>query len=430
MVLAASAAVACLLVAVAPAAEKAPARAEAAPATRPAKPEAPPSRKGPLRRRDPIRSRWDRFWRRPQMASKHHALVKRAFAPLVAEARKSTVGVFCEGRQVALGTVVDADGHVVTKASELRAPAECRFHDGTTRKATVVGIDKTNDLALLTVQGAHAPPIRWSRTEDPPVGSWVVTPGPDGDPVAVGVVSVRLRRPPTPRRNVPSHGFLGISFGTSASEARIAQVFPNTGAARAGLRPGDLITAVDGTRVRTRTDVQEYLQKAKPGDEVALRVRRDGKERKVTPTLGRWLSGSQLNPQQHMGGSLSERSAGFARILQHDSALRPADCGGPALDSSGRAVGVNIARAGRTESYALPASLVRSLVARLKAATAKTEAKSRPASPAPTTRRARKRRGRRPTAAPAVRDSTGLATRRRRSPEAVRSGAPSPARRG
>lgn len=392
MVLAVSAALACLSAAVATAAAKAPARSQPAPATRPAKPKAPPSRKRPLRRRDPIRSRWDRFWRRPQSASKHHASVKRAFAPLVAEARKSTVGVLCDGRQVALGTVVDANGHVVTKASELRAPAECRFHDGTRRKATVVGIDKTNDLALLTVQGAHAPPIRWSRTEDPPVGSWIVTPATGGDPVAIGVVSVRLRRPPTPRRNMPSHGFLGISFGTSASEARIAQVFPGTGAARAGLRPGDLITAVGPTRVRTRTDVQEYLRKAKPGDKVTLRIRRDGKERKVTPTLGRWLSGSQLNPQQHMGGRLSERSSGFARILQHDSALRPADCGGPALDSSGRAVGVNIARAGRTESYALPASLVKSLVARLKAATAKTEARTRPAPPAPATKRARRKR--------------------------------------
>ncbi len=42
--------------------------------------------------------------------------------------------------------------------------------------------------------------------------------------------------------------------------------------------------------------------------------------------------------------------------------LRPADCGGPLVDLSGKAVGINIARAGRTESYAAPADKVQALL--------------------------------------------------------------------
>jgi serine protease Do len=39
--------------------------------------------------------------------------------------------------------------------------------------------------------------------------------------------------------------------------------------------------------------------------------------------------------------------------------LAPSDCGGPLVDLSGKAIGLNIARAGRVESFALPAALVK-----------------------------------------------------------------------
>jgi serine protease Do len=38
------------------------------------------------------------------------------------------------------------------------------------------------------------------------------------------------------------------------------------------------------------------------------------------------------------------------------SAFSPKDCGGHLVNHGGQVVGVNIARAGRTESYAIPAS--------------------------------------------------------------------------
>ncbi|MEX2027294.1 MAG: S1C family serine protease, partial [Pirellulaceae bacterium] len=48
--------------------------------------------------------------------------------------------------------------------------------------------------------------------------------------------------------------------------------------------------------------------------------------------------------------------------IQHDTVLKPSECGGPIVDLSGKVVGINIARGGRVESYALPATLVRSLL--------------------------------------------------------------------
>ena len=76
--------------------------------------------------------------------------------------------------------------------------------------------------------------------------------------------------------------------------------------------------------------------------------------------------------QNALGSELSKRRSGFPTVLQHDTVVRPADCGGPLLDLDGRALGVNISRAGRTESYAIPSEVVASLVRELKAKQAST----------------------------------------------------------
>ena len=59
-----------------------------------------------------------------------------------------------------------------------------------------------------------------------------------------------------------------------------------------------------------------------------------------------------------VNGPRNARLSGFDRAIQHDTVLDPDECGGPALDTNGKAIGINIARAGRVMSYALPSSLV------------------------------------------------------------------------
>ena len=63
---------------------------------------------------------------------------------------------------------------------------------------------------------------------------------------------------------------------------------------------------------------------------------------------------------------MSKKRGGFPVILQHDTVIKPTDCGGPLVDLDGKAVGINIARAGRTESYAIPTEAVLGLIADLK----------------------------------------------------------------
>jgi S1-C subfamily serine protease len=60
--------------------------------------------------------------------------------------------------------------------------------------------------------------------------------------------------------------------------ALVEEVLPGTPAERAGLRPGDVITAVDGQEIGPRLPLSALVQKYQPGDRVKLTVRRDGGE--------------------------------------------------------------------------------------------------------------------------------------------------------
>jgi serine protease Do len=111
------------------------------------------------------------------------------------------------------------------------------------------------------------------------------------------------------------------------------------------------------------------IQTLRPGQEVSLRVKReDGETATVKVKLARYPGelfdrSARMNM---MGSELSHRLGGFPVILQHDLLIRPRDCGGPLVDLEGKALGVNIARAGRTESLALPSEVVQKLLPELK----------------------------------------------------------------
>ena len=97
-----------------------------------------------------------------------------------------------------------------------------------------------------------------------------------------------------------------------------------------------------------------------PGATVQLTIQRGQAEMVVAATLshpfGEFLS--RIAVQNQMGGRLSPRRTGFSAVLQHDTVLNPEFCGGSVVNLDGIAVGVNIARAGRTETYAIPADVV------------------------------------------------------------------------
>jgi putative serine protease PepD len=81
------------------------------------------------------------------------------------------------------------------------------------------------------------------------------------------------------------HAYLGISIDATASTARVADVKPSTPAAKAGLKAGDVVTALDGNEIGSGDDLTRAIDSHKPGDEVTLTYRRGGSEHTVQLTL-------------------------------------------------------------------------------------------------------------------------------------------------
>jgi S1-C subfamily serine protease len=74
--------------------------------------------------------------------------------------------------------------------------------------------------------------------------------------------------------------------------AGIAAVTPGGSAAKAGLQPGDVITAVNGTATRDSQALAAVLASLQPGQQVTVSVTKaDGSTSTVKLTLGR-LPGS------------------------------------------------------------------------------------------------------------------------------------------
>ena len=92
-------------------------------------------------------------------------------------------------------------------------------------------------------------------------------------------------------------GFIGVTFNElDASRAKelgvsqinglyVNEVVEDGGADAAGLKKGDVITKVDGNKIRSSSDLQERVARLRPGDKVQLSYVRDGKEHSTTVTL-------------------------------------------------------------------------------------------------------------------------------------------------
>ncbi len=62
-------------------------------------------------------------------------------------------------------------------------------------------------------------------------------------------------------------------------------IVPNSPAAKAGLRSKDIIIAIDGVKIGSRTSLTTLLGQHAVGDEVSLTILRDGKTITVPVTL-------------------------------------------------------------------------------------------------------------------------------------------------
>jgi serine protease Do len=143
-----------------------------------------------------------------------------------------------------------------------------------------------------------------------------------------------------------------------AAGALILEVVNRSAADRAGLRQSDRVTHLDGEEITGGyRGFMSRMANKKAADVVNLTVVRASESIDVRvvlmpqPALQR-----NMETEIEVDGQLSVNRWGFDRIIQHDTLLTPKDCGGPLVNLNGETIGINIARAARVASYAVPAN--------------------------------------------------------------------------
>jgi serine protease Do len=282
--------------------------------------------------------------------------------------------------QLALGTVVSADGYIATKYSEVDDARNlvCRLDTGEELAAKVVAYEREFDIALVKIDSQRLKPVVWQE-QPVELGQIVVSPSRSGAPVASGVISVKTRR-------LADQGFLGVQSNVQRigrrRGARVDQLVPDGAAERAGLRRGDLIIQINRRVISDFDDLKRRIETYKALDKIVVKVERPTGDRSAEIIDVEVILSARFVAEQWrrnfdeeknlLGPPLSAHATGFPLALQHDTVLRANQCGGPLLNIEGQAVGINISRAGRVMSYAIPASeaqkLVRTLIANAEAA--------------------------------------------------------------
>jgi serine protease Do len=141
----------------------------------------------------------------------------------------------------------------------------------------------------------------------------------------------------------PAHkvtrGSIGIQFREGLSSAvnrvygfkngvLVQEVQPGGPADKAGLKPGDIITSIDGRTVKDGDDLVNEIASRRPGSTIRLGFLRDGKEQDTTVTIGdrdkvfAELGNQQTQQSPESSGDASETKLG---LVVHD--ISPAVAG-------------------------------------------------------------------------------------------------------
>ena len=287
------------------------------------------------------------------------------------DVRRATVQLTREKKDIAFGCAVHEDGYIITKASEIQDKKgallpgiEVRFPDGLRMPVKLVDVHRPYDLALLKVDARGLRPMPWDDKSDPVPGSFLAAATPLRLPAAVGVVSVSPRS-----LDESQKGYLGVLLDDATKEGvKIKMVTAGSPASKAGFVSDDIIKTIDGKPVANIEDFKSTIATLRPYQSVKFLVKREKGDKELDAILASRpsnLGALAEDPRNRMGGTLSSNRRGYPDALQHDMVLEPNEIGGPIVDLDGHVVGMNIARSGRIECFAIPSKTVKGLLSKV-----------------------------------------------------------------
>ncbi|QDU49311.1 trypsin-like peptidase domain-containing protein [Gimesia panareensis] len=278
-----------------------------------------------------------------------HPLRKRFVATGKAVAQ-SIVELLVDSRPVGSGTIVDADGWILTKASVLDGKVSCRLPDQSVVVAEKRAESQAHDLALLKIDVGDLTAAEFSDKEPPAMTQLLCAVGPC-PMLKPGIVSVETRAiPPEPRwkgggtEETPDGVKLSRSIDLHLSGTK--------------LQSDDIIVSINGHATPDDATLTQVLETNLggycTGDLVSVALRRKGEAMNVLttlpPTTGMdyWRMYSRDTP----------RRSGFAAVFDIDIELRQREAGCPVIDVEGRIRGIAIASRGRDETRRGPTSVL------------------------------------------------------------------------
>jgi serine protease Do len=308
----------------------------------------------------------------PKERHSHGIKTLEAFREANAAVRESVVEVLDGNETAVLGAVVEADGLVLTKASEVPDDARCRLADGRVLAAGVVGVDPAYDLALLRVPASGLKPVAWAASGEPAVGTLVAAAGPGPLPVKIGNVSLPLQLPSGPfektvsRRPVmPAMPPAVLGSGVPGRGYWVEYVEGN--AAAAGIRPGDLLVSVAGVPVRSHEDLVRCVAGQRGGSQVPVQLLRAGKVHHLmlplkteAPTEGYYRRQRIMLPAPWLGLDefISRHHVKPPAAIPVAVPVMANECGGPLIGLDGKGLGWLCTRAAPTLALVVPADRV------------------------------------------------------------------------
>jgi len=122
------------------------------------------------------------------------------------------------------------------------------------------------------------------------------------------------------KSGVVHHGYLGISMNDVTPEnatffnlpdtsgAIVSQVTPDSPAGRAGLKSGDVLRELNGTKIVNGSALQVAVSEVAPGNTISLNILRDGMPESIKVKVGEFHGDKEVaaneDPSSHKGGKL------------------------------------------------------------------------------------------------------------------------------
>jgi serine protease Do len=251
---------------------------------------------------------------------------------------------------------------VATKLSELPDVKrfKCMTEADQQQQGDLWHSDRLSDLAIIRLAEPVEVQDIESTSESQSAPGYLIFSLTENRIPHVGVVSFAGQQEPD------LMGRMGARFALTAEKSVVlSELFPNGAAALAGMHIDDQLQVINGQTIESLDDVAGALRSFQPGDRMTITLKRPISDPTMTSIRLHHDVGARFESTEFLdgrSGELSERRSGFASVIQHDIPVRPVDCGAPVCDSTGKIIGINIARRSREATLVLPIQKVQAVI--------------------------------------------------------------------